>query len=89
LVCIGVIVLRHTDPDRPRPFRVPFVHVVGVVGAGLCIFVMRGLPHLAWVRFGWWLLIGLVLYWVYGFGHSTLRRGTPPVPVEPPPPIER
>ena len=89
LVCIGVIVLRHTDPERPRPFRVPFVHVVGVVGAGLCIFVMRGLPHLAWVRFGWWLLIGLVLYWVYGFGHSTLRRGTPPVPVEPPPPIER
>src|SRR6476659_8761138 len=69
LVCIGVIVLRHTDPDRPRPFRVPFVHVVGVVGAGLCIFVMRGLPHLAWVRFGWWLLVGLVLYWVYGFSH--------------------
>ena len=89
LVCIGVIVLRHTDPERPRPFRVPFVHVVGVVGAGLCIFVMRGLPHLAWVRFGWWLLLGLVLYWFYGFGHSTLRRGTRPVPVEPPPPIER
>ena len=89
LVCIGVIVLRHTDPERPRPFRVPFVHFVGVVGAGLCIFVMRGLPHLAWVRFGWWLLVGLVLYWVYGFGHSTLRRGTRPVPVEPPPPIER
>ncbi|MCA1709833.1 MAG: amino acid permease, partial [Actinobacteria bacterium] len=52
LVCIGVIVLRHTDPDRPRPFRVPFVHVVGLVGAGLCVFVMKGLPTLAWVRFG-------------------------------------
>ena len=89
LVCIGVIVLRHTDPERPRPFRVPFVHVVGIVGAGLCIFVMRGLPHLAWVRFGWWLLLGLALYWVYGFRHSTLRRGARPVPVEPPPPIER
>jgi basic amino acid/polyamine antiporter, APA family len=89
LVCIGVIVLRHIDPERPRPFRVPFVHVVGVAGAALCIFVMRGLPHLAWVRFGWWLLAGLILYWFYGFGHSTLRRGTPPVPVEPPPPIKR
>ena len=44
LVCIGVIVLRYTDPDRPRPFRVPFVHVVGIVGAALCVFVMRGLP---------------------------------------------
>ena len=89
LVCIGVIVLRHTDPERRRPFRVPFVHVVGVVGAGLCIFVMRGLPHLAWVRFGWWLVIGMVLYVLYGFRHSTLRRGTPPVPVEPPPRIIR
>ena len=87
LVCIGVIVLRYTDPSRPRPFRVPFVHVVGIVGAGLCVFVMRGLPHLAWVRFGWWLLIGLALYIVYGYGHSTLRRSRPPVPVEPPPPI--
>jgi APA family basic amino acid/polyamine antiporter len=79
LVCIGVIVLRHTDPDRPRPFRVPFVYVVGIVGAGLCVFVMRGLPRLAWERFGWWLLIGLVLYFVYGYRHSTLRRGTGPV----------
>ncbi len=42
LVCIGVIVLRYTDPDRPRPFRVPFVHFVGIVGAALCVFVMRG-----------------------------------------------
>ncbi|MFL5631890.1 MAG: amino acid permease, partial [Gemmatimonadaceae bacterium] len=89
LVCIGVIVLRYTDPSRPRPFRVPFVHVVGIVGAGLCIFVMRGLPRLAWVRFGWWLLIGLALYIAYGYGHSTLRRRSGPVPVEPPPPIAR
>ena len=79
LVSIGVIVLRHTDADRPRPFRVPFVHFVGLVGAALCVFVMRGLPSLAWVRFGWWLLIGLVLYFVYGYSHSTLRRGTGPV----------
>jgi APA family basic amino acid/polyamine antiporter len=89
LVCTGVIVLRYTDPQRPRPFRVPFVHFVGIVGAGLCLFVMRGLPHLAWVRFGWWLVIGLVLYVAYGYGHSTLRRSRPPVPIEPPPPISR
>jgi APA family basic amino acid/polyamine antiporter len=89
LVCTGVIVLRYTDPDRPRPFRVPFVHFVGIVGAALCIFVMKGLPHLAWVRFGWWLLIGLALYVLYGYGHSTLRKHRPPVPVEPPPPIGR
>jgi len=75
LVCIGVIVLRYTDPDRPRPFRVPFVHGVGVVGAALCVYVMFGLPALAWHRFGWWLLIGLVLYFAYGVRHSVLRRG--------------
>ena len=73
LVCIGVMVLRHTDPSRPRPFRVKFVHGVGVAGAGLCVFVMWGLPRLAWVRFGWWLAIGLVLYFAYGYRHSKLR----------------
>src|ERR1700761_421909 len=73
LVCIGVIVLRYTDPQRERPFRVPFVHFVGIAGAALCVFVMRGLPALAWVRFGWWLVIGLVLYFAYGYRNSTLR----------------
>jgi APA family basic amino acid/polyamine antiporter len=72
LVCIGVIVLRHTDPGRVRPFRVPFVHAVGLTGALLCVFVMVGLPTLAWVRFGWWLAIGLVLYVGYGYRHSAL-----------------
>ena len=80
LVCIGVIVLRYTDPDRPRPFRVPFVWVVGVGGATLCAITMYGLPRSAWERFGWWLLIGLVIYFAYGFSNSTLRRGTAPVP---------
>ena len=74
LVCLGVIVLRHTDPERPRPFRVPFVHVVGIVGALLCVVVMAGLPALAWRRFGVWLGAGLLLYVVYGYRHSTLRR---------------
>ncbi len=73
LVSIGVIVLRHTEPDRPRPFRVPFVHAVGLGGAALCVFVMKGLPRQAWERFGWWLLIGLVMYFFYGYSHSRLR----------------
>jgi APA family basic amino acid/polyamine antiporter len=74
LVCIGVIVLRHTDPERPRPFRVPFVHVVGIAGAALCVIVMSGLPALAWRRFGVWLAAGLLLYLAYGWRNSTLRR---------------
>jgi APA family basic amino acid/polyamine antiporter len=73
LVSIGVLVLRYKEPDRPRPFRVPFVWPVTVLSAAGCIFIMRGLPHQAWERFGYWLAIGLVLYFVYGFKHSTLR----------------
>ena len=74
LVCVGVLVLRYTQPDRPRPFRVPFVWPVCLGGAAACLFVMKGLPAQAWERFGWWLAIGLILYFAYGYGHSTLRR---------------
>jgi APA family basic amino acid/polyamine antiporter len=73
LVSIGVLVLRYKDPDRPRPFRVPFVWPVTVLSAAGCLFIMKGLPPQAWERFGYWLVIGLVLYFVYGFKHSTLR----------------
>jgi basic amino acid/polyamine antiporter, APA family len=89
IVCIGVLVLRYTEPDRPRPFRVPFVWPVTLVGAGACIYIMTGLPVRAWERFGIWLLIGLSVYFVYGYAHSTLRRGSKPVHVDPPPPIVR
>ena len=75
IVCIGVLVLRVKDPDRPRPFRVPFVWPVTLVGAGLCIYTMMGLPARAWERFGIWLLIGVAVYVLYGYRHSTLRRG--------------
>ena len=89
LVCIGVLVLRIKEPDRPRPFRVPFVWGVTLLGAGACVFVMKGLPVHAWERFGIWLAIGLALYFAYGYKHSTLRRGAPPVPLEPPPPMDK
>jgi APA family basic amino acid/polyamine antiporter len=75
IVCIGVLVLRIKEPDRPRPFRVPFVWPVTLVGAGACIYTMWGLPVTAWERFGWWLLLGLIIYFAYGFRNSTLRRG--------------
>jgi APA family basic amino acid/polyamine antiporter len=89
LVCIGVLVLRFTDPERKRPFRVPALPVVSILGAVACVYVMQGLPTRSWTRFGIWLAIGMVLYLLYGFRHSTLRHGRPPVPIEPLPPIEK
>ena len=73
LVCIGVLVLRVREPERPRPFRVPFVWPVALGGAAACAFVMWGLPAQAWTRFGWWLAIGITLYFLYGYRHSKLR----------------
>ncbi|HEX7486518.1 MAG TPA: amino acid permease [Vicinamibacterales bacterium] len=75
LVCVGVLVLRHTEPDRPRPFRVPLVWPVTLLGASACLFIMKGLPKSAWERFGGWLAIGLLLYFCYGVRHSKLRTG--------------
>jgi APA family basic amino acid/polyamine antiporter len=78
LVSLGVLVLRIKEPDRPRPFRVPFVWAVALLGTAGCVFIMAGLPRQAWERFGIWLAIGLVLYFVYGFKHSRLSRITSP-----------
>ena len=77
LVCLGVLVLRLKEPERPRPFRVPFFWAVTLGGVGACLFVMRGLPNSAWVAFGVWLLIGLAIYFLYGYRHSRLRAGVP------------
>jgi APA family basic amino acid/polyamine antiporter len=74
IVCIGVLVLRYRDPHRPRPFRVPFVWPVTIIGAAACLYTMSGLPETAWRRFGWWLAAGIALYFVYGYRNSTLRR---------------
>ncbi len=74
VVCIGVLVLRVKEPDRPRPFKVPFVWPVALLGAGACVFVMFGLPTHSWERFGIWLLIGMAIYAFYGYRNSNLRK---------------
>lgn len=75
LVCIAVLVLRVKQPERARSFRVPFVWLVAPLGAASCLFIMKGLPKTAWERFGIWLVVGVTLYFAYGYRHSVLRTG--------------
>ncbi|HSB37309.1 MAG TPA: amino acid permease [Thermoanaerobaculia bacterium] len=74
LVSIGILVLRVREPERPRKFRVPFSPVTPVLGILMCLFLMQGLPGVTWIRFGLWLLVGLVLYFVYGMRQSRLSE---------------
>ena len=76
LVCVGVIILRYREPDRPRAFRVPFVPIVPLLGIASCLYLMLGLPWVTWLRFGVWLLVGLLLYLLYGYRKSRLRSAT-------------
>jgi APA family basic amino acid/polyamine antiporter len=78
LVSVGVIVLRRTDPDRPRPFRVPWVPFTPMISVVACFYLMYKLPGITWIRFGVWLLVGLVLYFLYGAKHSRLRNPAKP-----------
>jgi APA family basic amino acid/polyamine antiporter len=75
IVCAGVLVLRRTDPDRPRPFRVPFSPVVPLLGIAACLYLMIGLPPDTWARLIVWMALGLVIYFVYGRKRSKLNMG--------------
>jgi basic amino acid/polyamine antiporter, APA family len=74
IVNLAVIWLRRAKPDMERGFRVPFVPVFPLIGAALCIYLMTKLPVETWLRFIVWLVLGLVLYAVYGYRHSRTRE---------------
>ncbi len=74
IVCGGVLVLRYTRPDIPRPFRTPLVPFVPVLGILSCLYLMSGLPRDTWLRLIAWMGLGLVIYFTYGIRHSKLRR---------------
>jgi APA family basic amino acid/polyamine antiporter len=75
IVCAGVLVLRYTEPERPRPFRTPLVPVVPALGILACFYLMYGLPVDTWARLIIWMAIGLVIYFVYGRRHSKVQLG--------------
>jgi APA family basic amino acid/polyamine antiporter len=75
LVSIGVVILRATAPDVPRPFRTPWVPFVPIAGAVICLAQMVGLPLATWERLVIWLAIGLVVYFSYSMRSSLLSSG--------------
>jgi basic amino acid/polyamine antiporter, APA family len=72
IVCIGIIVMRKTNPNAPRPYRTPLVPLVPILGVLVCFGMMAFLDTMTWVRLGGWLLIGLIIYFTYSRHHSHL-----------------
>ncbi len=76
LVALGIIVLRRLEPDRPRPFRTPWVPVLPIISILFCLYLIYELPVLTWLRFVGWMAIGSVIYFMYGVRHSRVRNAT-------------
>jgi APA family basic amino acid/polyamine antiporter len=74
LVAAGVLYLRRADPDRERPFRTPLVPIVPVLSIGASIYLMTRLGSDTWVRFGSWMVLGLVVYFLYSRPRSVVAR---------------
>ena len=82
IVCIGVAILRFTDPDRKRPFRAPLGLTFPILGAVGCAYVMTGLPLTTWVVTIGWFLLGMLIYFGYGFWNSKLNNEEESLEVE-------
>jgi APA family basic amino acid/polyamine antiporter len=74
IVCIAIMVLRHTNPAQPRPFRTPWVPVVPILGIGFNGYMMYKLGWINWARLIGWLIIGLVIYFTYSRHHSRVQN---------------
>jgi APA family basic amino acid/polyamine antiporter len=75
IVSLGIIVLRRTRPDLPRPFRMPLVPLLPILSALVSFLLMLSLPWSTWERLILWMVIGIVVYFAYGHRHSRLAKG--------------
>lgn len=75
VVAGGVLILHYKEPNRPRPFRTPWMPWSPMVAIAACLFLMYQLPLVTWLRFFGWLVLGLIIYVSYGYRHSRLRGG--------------
>ncbi len=72
-VCAGVLVLRRTQPDLPRPFRIPFAWPICLAGIGSCLVLLSTMSAHNWMLMAIWTAIGFLIYFAYSFRHSRLR----------------
>ena len=72
IVCAGVMVMRRTHPNLPRPYKTPLVPLVPILGIIVCFAMMAALDLLTWIRLVVWLAIGLAIYFMYSRSHSHL-----------------
>ncbi len=75
VVNAGVSILRRTNPDMERGYRVPLVPWFPIIGIALCLYLAQDLELETWLRFLGWMALGLLIYFVYGYRHSRLREG--------------
>jgi APA family basic amino acid/polyamine antiporter len=83
IVSIGVIVLRRTRPDLPRPFRMPLVPLLPALSALVSLILMMSLPWSTWERLILWMVVGILVYFAYGYRNSRLRQSLNREPVNP------
>ena len=74
IVCAGIMIMRRTNPDLPRPYRTPFVPLVPILGILVCLGMMVSLDIQTWIRLVVWLVIGFAIYFGYSRTHSNLVR---------------
>ena len=74
MVCAGILILRKTDPNAERPFKVPLVPLVPILGILVCLAMMLFMPWETWLRLFVWLAIGIAIYYFYGKKNSVLRN---------------
>jgi len=74
IVCIGIIIMRRTQPDLPRPFKTPLVPLVPVLGILVNLGLMASLPGVIWKVFLFWMMVGLIIYFTYSRNKSVLQK---------------
>lgn len=75
LVCLGVIFMRYTKPDMPRPFKTPLSPLIPALGVIFCVYLMLHLSSAVWRNFGIWMFIGVLVYFFYSRSRSVLNKG--------------